>query len=234
MNLDRTPPGINTPTIRALGPLPYDGYMDTRSLEETIRRINGIEAARIVMNGAGPTEIHILAHPGKPAKQLVRDVQSVALAAFGVQIDRRIISVVQIEGADLAGGDRPVVEDVAEYIDGSRISITVTLSWHDAHLVGKASGAAAASTRLRLVAEATINALEQALDETTAFAIQAVDTPVVGSTAVAVAQIVIVMGGKERLVVGSALVDSDPTRGMVRAVLDGLNRLIPALRRSTQ
>jgi hypothetical protein len=51
-----------------------------------------------VVTGADalPTEIHILANPGKPAKQVVRDVQSVAMAQYGIDIDHRIVSVVQI------------------------------------------------------------------------------------------------------------------------------------------
>lgn len=205
--------------------------MDAGSFEKTIERLPGVEAARVVMNGKQPVEIHVLAKPGKAPKQVVRDVQSLALAAHGVTIDRRIVSVVQIEGADMVAGDRPIIEDVGETVDGAKMEITVTLSWHDQKLVGKASGAAAATTRLRLVAEATVNALSQALQDGTAFAVSAVDTPVVGSQEVAIAQVVIVSEGIERLMVGSALVAGDPSRAMVRAVLDALNRQVPALRR---
>jgi hypothetical protein len=207
--------------------------MDVRALEETLCRIPGVEAVRLVMNGPVPAEVHVLALPGKAAKQVVRDVQSVALAAFGVQIDRRIVSVVQIEQGDLAAGDRPIVEDVAEHIDGSRMTVAVTLSWHEQHLVGRATGPAAATTRLRLVAEATLTALAQALHDEVAFAVAAVDTPLVGSRAVAIAQVVMVSEGAEKLMVGSALVGNDPSKATVRAVLDALNRLVPGLRRGT-
>jgi hypothetical protein len=37
--------------------------------------------------------------------------------------------------------------------------------------------------------------------------------------------------GAERLMVGSALVDGESSRAVVRAVLDALNRHIPELRR---
>ncbi len=183
-------------------------------------------------NGDEPVEIHVLARKGKAPKQIVRDVQSVALAAHGIRIDRRIVSVVQLDDVDLGGGDRPIVEDVAEQVDGSRMSITVTLSWADERLVGTATGPAAATTRLRLVAEATLAALQQALHQEAAFAVQAVSTPTVGSRDVAIAQVVFVLDGSERLMVGSALVGDDPSRAMVRAVLDALNRQVPALRRT--
>lgn len=207
--------------------------MDVRSFEATLRRVPDVEAARVVMEGGSPTEIHVLARPGKPAKQLVRDVQSVALAAFGTQVDRRIVSVVQISGSELIGGDRPMVVDVSEQTDRSRMTVTVTLSWHDQHLIGTAAGPAASTTRLRLAAEATIAALSQALDEDSAFAVSVVSTPQVGAEAVAIAQVVIVTDSRERLVVGSALVGDDPSKAMVRAVLDALNRQVPTLRRSS-
>jgi hypothetical protein len=67
-------------------------------LEAAIRQLTGVRAASVVTDGqANPTEVHVLASPGKPAKQLVRDVQSLAMAQFGIDIDHRIVSVVQIE-----------------------------------------------------------------------------------------------------------------------------------------
>lgn len=205
--------------------------MDFKALEATISRIPGVENVRVVTEHNKPREVHVLAVPGKPAKQLVRDVQSVAMAAFDLDIDRRIISVVQIDGSDLAAGDRPVVEDVAEEIDGSRMKVTVTLHWHDEKLTGSAQGPAASTTRMRLVAEATLVALEQALDENAAFAISAEAVHRVGAEDVAIAQVVLVIGGRERMMVGSALVGSDPSQAMVRAVLDAVNRQVPGLRR---
>jgi hypothetical protein len=68
------------------------------ALEAELSRIPGVTAARVVLDDAGaPSEIHVLATPDKPAKQVVRDIQSVALARFDVEVDRRIVSVVQLE-----------------------------------------------------------------------------------------------------------------------------------------
>jgi hypothetical protein len=76
--------------------------IDYGEVERELRRIPDISAARIVTNDEGrPVEVHILAAPTKMAKQVVRDVQSVAMAAFGVELDRRVISVVQLEGTNL-------------------------------------------------------------------------------------------------------------------------------------
>jgi len=67
-------------------------------LEDAIRHLPGVRAASVVTNPqAQPTEVHVLASPGKPAKQVVRDVQSLAMAKYDIDLDHRIVSVVQIE-----------------------------------------------------------------------------------------------------------------------------------------
>jgi hypothetical protein len=68
-----------------------------------------VRAARIVADDTGHlVEVHILATTGKAAKQLVRDVQSVAITSSGVDIDHRIVSVVQLED-DAATAAAPAV-----------------------------------------------------------------------------------------------------------------------------
>src|ERR1700710_2477604 len=74
-------------------------------LERELCRLPEISAARVVTDQNGrPTEVHILADPAKHAKQGGRDVQSVALASFGIEIDRRIVSVVQLGNAANGNG----------------------------------------------------------------------------------------------------------------------------------
>ena len=44
-------------------------------LEDSLRHIPGVKAASVVTGpDAVPTEVHVLAAPGKAAKQVVRDV----------------------------------------------------------------------------------------------------------------------------------------------------------------
>jgi hypothetical protein len=114
------------------------GSSQLQRLQEELQRIPAVRSARVIGNDQ-PTEIHIVAGPGRPAKQLVRDVQSLSTAGFGMTIDHRIVSVVQLEDEDLIQGDRstsieadevperaevaaeePRVEDVGEAEPGER------------------------------------------------------------------------------------------------------------------
>ena len=204
--------------------------MDIVSLQEKIGRIEGVEAARVVSENGHIDEIHILARRHKAAKQLVRDVQSLGQALFGLDIDRRIVSVVQLADADLEPGFRPALVDVSESLDGSRAEVTVTLRWHDSLLVGQSAGAAASATRRRQIAEATLGALRQAIHSGAAVAISSMDIATLGSRRVAIAQVVLVTEASERMLIGSAYVEEDETRAVVRAVLDALNRVLSDLR----
>lgn len=69
---------------------------DLQGLEHELTRLPDVSIARVVADpSGGVAEIHIVALPGKPPKQIVRDVESVALASFGLRLDRRAVSVVQ-------------------------------------------------------------------------------------------------------------------------------------------
>ena len=111
---------------------------DLTDLERELCRLPEVNAARIVTDQVGrPTEVHILASPAKHAKQVARDVQSVAMASFGLDLDRRIISVVQLDGGQLdaavatpgapAAEPRVVIGGISSEQNGLRTLVRVTL-----------------------------------------------------------------------------------------------------------
>ena len=206
--------------------------MDFRELEETLCRLPAVDAVRIVSDRDRINEVHVLASPGKPAKQVVRDVQSLAMARFGVGIDRRAVSVVQLgDDSKTSEADRPIITSIKEYPEGPSTTVTVTLTWNGEQFSGSADGPAATSARLRIIGEATLRALEEVLGGSPPLALDAVATTSVGVRPVVVAQVVSMRGVDEEVAVGSALVRGDEAEAVVRAVLDALNRRIPALMR---
>lgn len=210
---------------------------EIHNLERELVRLPEVSAARIVTdNGDRPVEVHILAAPGKQPKQLVRDVQSVAMAEFGIELDRRIISVVQI------GYDDPtalVTADIAPRAEivgivaentGTRSLVRVTLRKDAEEATGYSEGSIATSARYRLVAIATLDALRQLIHGAETIDIDAAQIVRVGQHDVAVVTAVLVDPPVEQSVVGSAIVrmhqDAD---AVVRGVLDAVNRKISRL-----
>ncbi len=212
-------------------------------LERELCRLPDVTAARIVFDGAHrPVEVHILARPGKPAKQLVRDVQSVALASFGIELDRRIVSVVQLSengdsgsraddgdgDGDVAHGFRPRIATINAESNGLRSLVRVTLEHDGIEAIGFSEGS---SSTASLVAAATIDALGQLEPVAECIALDSAQIVRVGIHDVALVTAVFVVPPTEEFVVGSAFVrHNQEAEAIARAVLDATNRRLIQLR----
>lgn len=213
---------------------------DLVELERELCRLPEVSAARVVTDRSGrPVEVHILARPTKAPKQIVRDVQSVALASFGLELDRRIVSVVQLgtEPSATGAGTLPAVGSPARFalrnvsVETNRLRAIarVTLARGDAEAVGFAEGSIAATIRHRLVAAATLDALRQLEPNAEGVDIDAAQIVRIGAHDLAVVTVVFVAPPIELLVAGAAVVrDRAEADAVVRAVLDATNRRLGA------
>lgn len=204
-------------------------------LEAELCRLTDVVAARIVADDGGrPVEVHVLAHTGKHPKQVVRDVQSVALASFGMDLDRRIVSVVQLGDEDDAAGVgaapllRLRIIAVDSHLSGQRSTVRVSLGLGHDEATGFAEGSVAAAARTRLVASATIDALQQ-LDAVDALDIDEAKTMRLGNEELVVVTVLSVEPPHELRLSGSAIVRQHRDDATVRAVLDAINRRLPHL-----
>ena len=208
--------------------------LDVQAIESEVARLPEVVACRIVPDSLGhPVEVHVLAHSGKHPKQVVRDVQSVAMASFGVDIDRRIVSVVQLGPSDepllesQAAIDRTAFGAIQSQIEGRRATYRVTLSAAGDEATGFAEGSSAGVMRLRLVASATLDAVQQLDEAAGALEIDEAARTRVGSRDVVVVTIIRVDPPDESEFVGSALARGSPDVAAVYAVLDAVERAVP-------
>ncbi|MBX6371239.1 MAG: hypothetical protein IRZ02_03160 [Acidothermus sp.] len=200
-------------------------------LEESLRRVPGIRAASVVTDPDGkPTEIHVVASRSKNAKQVVRDVQSLAFARHGIEVDHRIISVVQFEDDELPIPSRPielpprpVISSISIRIAGSEADVCVGVDFGNDHYEGRSLGAAAMNQRHMLVARATLDAVAELLGMPAEIEYASVLTMGGRRLAACVVQISVPRVG-ELALSGSALVRNDEADAVARAVLDALNR----------
>ncbi|HEX7168946.1 MAG TPA: hypothetical protein VF230_18355 [Acidimicrobiales bacterium] len=221
--------------------------MDLDAIERELCRIPEVTAARVVAGTDGEIEeVHILSSPSKHAKQVVRDVQSVAMATFGLDLDRRIVSVVQLDGmasstlANAESGDDIVVEDLDPRINVESVSAIpaglqcraqVVLVRGEERATGVTEGLVATGSILRLVAQATVSALRQLEPAAARADVEAATVVQLGSRPVALTTIVVVVPPYEEICAGSAVVRSaGELDAVARAVLDATNRRLPQLR----
>jgi hypothetical protein len=214
-------------------------------LEDALRRIQGVKAASVVTGpDAVPTEVHVLAAPGKPAKQVVRDVQSLALARYDIDIDHRIVSVVQMgddevrvpEPAAEHGPDaeepedaahdqvvRPAIAAIMVRSGKGETEASVTLAAGDQLFEGRSQGPAGHSHRARLVAIATVDAVAELLGQPCE--VESSTVVATGSREVALTVLtMIVPRSGEQVLTGCAAVRGDEADAVARSVLAALNR----------
>jgi hypothetical protein len=199
-------------------------------LEQALTQISGVRAASVVTGpDARPTEIHVLAGADKPAKQLVRDVQSLAMAKYDLDIDHRIVSVVQIDLDQVPGesaatdAPRPAMTTVQMRTTSGETEATVIVTLGDDSFEGAATGPSAANVRPRLVARATLEAVRELLGSPAEVEHAAIASVGAHTVAVCVVAVVLPRLGQQ-LFTGSALVRDDEADAVARSVLDALNR----------
>jgi len=219
---------LGTATLRRHGRVELLNFQE---LEETLSRLESVDAVRVVNEGDRVAEVHILAAATKPPKQVVRDVQSLAMARYGANIDRRVISVVQLaaQSVEAQATSRPRLVDIRDQADGPRITVSVKLSWQTGEHTGTATGPIAASARPRLVGEAALDALDQMFVNLPPLVLDSIGIATVGMRRVAIAVVVGGTSQESEMAVGSAVAGEDESEAAVKAVLDALNRRLPTL-----
>lgn len=69
-----------------------------QEIERLLRSLEGISSARVSSDGRGRIDaIHVLSLPAFHPKQVVRNIESALSAGLGVSVDRRVISVAQLQ-----------------------------------------------------------------------------------------------------------------------------------------
>lgn len=221
-------------------------------MEKELCRIPEVRAARIAAGDhSQPVDVHILATTGTHANQLVRDVLSVAITSSGVDVDRRVVSVVQLEDVDGHGAPvtatpssngsssvsaaqstaRVIVESVLVAKQDLKATATVTLRRDGEQVVGTADGTVASTARWRIVAEASLNALRLLEPAAASVAIEMAGVQRIGDRELGIVTLVLEIPPNEELLAGVAPVRAGSEEDAVaRAVLDATNRRLARLR----
>ena len=199
-------------------------------IETALSQVAEIRAARIVSSDEGVIqEIHVLADPSKTPKQLVRDIESMIMAQFGIPIDHKKVSIAQLGRESIVSDDKPEpararIHSVSTDVMGVRAVSTVILELEGEMYTGVAEGPASTTGRRRLVGQATLNAVEKYTNGTFGFALEDVALVTLGRERVAVSCVILVTPLGEQALAGSALARQSENDSLVRATLDAINR----------
>ncbi len=201
---------------------------NTAQIEAALRELKGVCGARVVADEKGIIqEIHLLVESDRNPKQVVRDVESALMAHFGIGVDHRKVSVAQKGGSRWHSPSRLRWLDVQISQEGTRANVSVFVERGGHVYRGTASGVRASTQLPRLVALATLRAVELAHGLHERFGLEDVSTStVLAGYPVAVVLVSAVRDNGEDLLVGSALVRQDIYRAVALATLDAINRRV--------
>lgn len=203
--------------------------VESEELQKLLEQINGVLTAQPVLNSSGQVaEIHILATAARNPKQIVRDVETACKAQFDLELDHKTISVVQLNAADTNYSPARLFLQTIQLANTAGGSVvTVKLHSHKGDSYeGSASGPSTTGNLLKIAARAGLAAAETYLHDLCQFILNDVVPITIGNHSAILVSITLVTPQGEEELIGSALVNSEASEAVVRALLNAINRRV--------
>ncbi len=212
--------------------------------EAAIQSLRDVEAASVQIEDDDIREIHVLTSSSRPAKQIVRDVQTLLLTRFNRAIDHRVVSVAYSRPgpalaprAPLAPAPEPEEQtphrirfgSVNLYVASGRAQAQVELGWKGVTRLGTASGSATREGAQGLIVSATLSSVQEFLEEGLALSLQDIELLRLGKQDVIVVSLSLLAHRSEKTLVGCCTVEQDAQQAVVLATLAALNRVVGGL-----
>ncbi|MBI2914876.1 MAG: hypothetical protein HYY08_03010 [Firmicutes bacterium] len=197
-------------------------------IKRRVEMIRGVTGSRIVIGPRGEIEeVHVLATADRNPKQIVRDIESICAADFGLRIDHRKVSVAQLGSNHVTREEaRLRLDSVGVHVSGSSMEVHVHLYLTETLFEGRARGPESGSSRPRVAAIACLQAVEGYLGETVRLVLDDLVCVHAGQRRVVLVLVTMLSRGGEEKLAGCVLIKKDVVEASIRAVLDALNRRI--------
>lgn len=200
--------------------------MDFNIFHELINKINGVISTKIIHQDNDIQEMHILANTLRSPKQIVRDIESILLTSFDYRIDRKIISIAQIETDDCDPIKRIKFGGISLDVQSNMVECKVKLLYEEQEFFVTQVGIKTAANRKKIVAKATIDAVEKILGQTFIFDVQDVISTTNRDITFISVLVNMVINESEETMVGSAIVKNDVNEAIAKATLAAINRRV--------
>ncbi|NLM51569.1 MAG: hypothetical protein GX197_01940 [Firmicutes bacterium] len=197
--------------------------------ESLLKQIRDIISVSVVMGEQNQIEeIHVLAEDNRSAKQLVRDIETLLRVEYGIELDHKKVSVVQLNQKQRNLQTKRLKFSAVSYtIQENRLEAIVELTSGQQAYQGRTSGPNSRHNSLRLFAEATIEAIKCFLPEEMTILLEDVAAYPLGRQTIVSVAVTFIQGMADEFLVGSAVVRQEEKEAVVRATLDAINRRVP-------
>ncbi len=226
-------------------------------VEKLLGSLTGVVSVRLVAKpGSDIDEIHLLTTEQVTPKQTVRNVESALLAHFDLEIDHRKISVAQTSSPPVATAEKPSTNNggsIAKTIvtplptsgesrllflghqvetqRSQRVRMAVSLEWQGHRFEGESAGPDVLRGRLETIANASIRAVEHAMEATESageftLTLDGVKVLVVFDRQYVLVAVHALSGRQVTHLAGSALVEDTTDKAVIMAVLQATDRWV--------
>ncbi|MDR7870983.1 MAG: hypothetical protein RIN55_09005 [Tissierellaceae bacterium] len=200
---------------------------DYNLIENDIGLLESVISCRFVIDNEEVKEIHIVSNGTRSPKQISRDVQSVLIATYDLNIDYKKISIAELPNTEVAKKEsRLKIEKISIEDNGNKANIRVGLSDESNNYESTQSGINTSRNIDRMLVKAVLDCVEKSLATEDRFILEEVKNINLSSDGIIVVVLVYVIDEQERRLCGSALIENDHKKAVVKATLDALNRSI--------
>ena len=202
--------------------------MDYKLIEDNLKKINAVVSSKIVFSEDDRIdEIHIVSNGHRGPKQIARDIQSVLLATYDVDVDHKKISIAQIpEELFEKEGCRMKLEGVLRETSGSTANVKVTFSKQGEDFSSARTGMNSSRNVDRMLVESTLDAVSNACGLCDVFLFDDIRQVLISNSTVVLVCVTGIEGNLEQKLLGSSIVNNDYYGAVVKATLDAINRFI--------
>jgi len=203
--------------------------MEINNIEQYLSKISSVISCKIITDDKEQIEeIHIVSDTNRSSKQISRDIQSIMVSMFGVDIDYKKISIAQID-QDILQDNRVFrlkLKNIEYNTSGTRIDVKVALEKGENIYEGVVSGPNTAFNSLRILANATLKAIEGFTNQSDRYILEDVASVQLSRSEAIITAITFISHDQEMMFSGSAFVNRDKKEAVVKATLDAVNRSI--------
>jgi hypothetical protein len=194
--------------------------------ENFIRQIRDVISVNIVASDSMEIEeIHVLAEEIRSPKQIVRDIETLFRVEYNIDLDHKKISVVQLRKEQRNMNDKRLKFSAINLnMQGNKMEAMVELTSAQKSCKGQKTGVLSRVNRLRVTAEAALQASCGFLEEDCNVVLDDINIFPLGGKSVVCVVVTMLRGMQEDTLAGCALVRQDEKEAAVRAALSAINR----------
>ena len=200
--------------------------MNMELIENNLEKLDSVISCKIILGENDIVdEIHIVSNGKINPKQLSRNIQSILIATHNLNIDYKKISIAQITDKTLGKVEnRLKIKGLSFNNEGSKASVKVALKNSADTYETSLMGINSVRNIERMLVDATLKNIEEALGFEDTFILEDVRTIPVSSEKAVVVVVMCMVEDMEQKLCGSCLVKTDYKEAIVKATLDAVNR----------